>query len=397
MTRNAEALVIGGGPVGLFAALALQDRGVSVQVLDATGEHAVRGYACGLHPESLRLFDGLGLMPALLEVGHRIDRLVLRRGEGVVARAELGALPGAHPCVLTLRQSELEELFEEALAARGVAVARHHAVTRIIARQGCVRVAGQRVRERHPSSAQPAPVEPIEREVDFVIGADGYFSGCRRALAIEPSALGPTRAFAVCEFSSDLSGWEHEACIVSSPDSTSAFWPLGPNLGRWTFQVYSHLDEPPSLESLQALLRERAPWFKPKPEQLCWGAIAPFEQALVPRFGQGRIWLAGDAAHSTSPLGFQSMNRGFCEASALARLIAGALYDAEHRESAFERFEREQRNEWQRLFGLSAQAMPAVLGAELAPCLPASGGDFEALAAQLSSAPAGREQARNET
>lgn len=398
MTRNAEALVIGGGPVGLFAALALQDRGVSVHVLDATGERAVRGYACGLHPESLRLFDGVGLMPALLEAGHRIDRWVLRRGVEPVACADFAALPGAYPFVLTLRQSELEELFEEALARRGVAVARHHAVTRVVARHGCVRVAGHRVSELHPASpSQHVAVEPIEREVDFVIGADGYFSGCRRALAIEPAALRPTRAFAVCEFLADLSGWEHEACVVSSPDSASAFWPLGPNLGRWTFQVHSHLDEPPSLESLHALLRERAPWFKPKPEQLCWGAIAPFEHWLVPRFGQGRIWLAGDAAHSTSPLGFQSMNRGFCEASALAKLIAGALYDADHHDSAFERFERDQRGEWQRLFGLSAQAVSAAFGADLAPCLPASGGDFEALVAQLSSSLAARERPRNET
>jgi 2-polyprenyl-6-methoxyphenol hydroxylase-like FAD-dependent oxidoreductase len=135
------------------------------------------------------------------------------------------------------------------------------------------------------------------------------------------------------------------------------------------------------------LLRERAPWFEPKPEQLCWGAIAPFEQWLVPRFGQGRIWLAGDAAHSTSPIGFQSMNRGFCEAGELARLIAAVLYDADPGEQGFERFERAQRSEWRRLFGLSPEAMPGSLGADLAPCLPASGGDFEALAAMLSSSP----------
>jgi hypothetical protein len=48
------------------------------------------------------------------------------------------------------------------------------------------------------------------------------------------------------------------------------------------------------------------------------------------------------------------------------------------------------------LFGLSPQAVPAAFGPELAPCLPASGGDFEALVAQLSSSWAGREPPRTE-
>ena len=380
MTRNAEALVIGGGPVGLFAALALQERGVSVQVLDAEGARAVRGYACGLHPESLRLLDGVGLVPGLLEVGHRIDRVVLRQGGERAATLDLTALPGAYPFALTLRQSELEELLEEALARRSVAVARHHTVTQILPRQGCVRVVGQRATELHPRNpSQHVAVEAIEREVDFVIGADGYFSACRRALGIELGPMQPTRAFAVCEFLADLSGWEHEASIVLSPGSASAFWPLGPSLGRWTFQIHERLDEAPSLEALQALLRERAPWFRPKPEQLCWGAVAHFERRLAPRFGQGRIWLAGDAVHSTSPIGFHSMNRGFSEADALSRLVAFALHDEDYVTSSFERFEREQRAEWQRLFGMSG-SWP---GTELAPCLPATGRDFELLVAQL--------------
>jgi len=385
MTRNAEALVIGGGPVGLFAALALLERGVSVQVLDAAGERAMRGYACGLHPETLRLLDGVGLAPALLEAGHRVDRLVVRRGQAVLGRADLAAMPSAYPFLLSLRQSELEELLEEALARRGAGVLRHHAVTQLYSRHGCVHVAGHH--DRDPRARGPnedIAVEPIEREVDFVIGADGYFSVCRRALGVEFATVQPTRAFAVCEFMADLRGWEREAIIVPTPDAVSAFWPLGPNLGRWTFQVYNRLDATPTLDDLHALLRERAPWFTPNPEQLCWSAVAPFEQRLARRFGQGRVWLAGDAAHSASPIGFHSMNRGFCEAEALAGLIASALYDEDHRPSAFERFEGAQRAEWQRLFGLEPATPDAGWpGAELSPCLPATGQDLAVLTRQL--------------
>src|SRR5688572_25890002 len=112
---DSEALVIGGGPVGQVAALCLQERGVSVQVLDAGGERAVRGYACGLHPETLRIFDQLGLMSAVLETAHRIDRISVRNARTTHATAEFGALEGKYPYALALRQFDLEEILRQAL------------------------------------------------------------------------------------------------------------------------------------------------------------------------------------------------------------------------------------------------------------------------------------------
>lgn len=385
MTRTAEALVIGGGPVGLFTAVSLLDRGTSARVLDATHERVVRGYACGLHPETLRALDRLNLMPAVLDSAHRIDRLSLRRGANKIGVAEFAALEGAFPFAASLRQSELEEILEDALQRRGGAVSRHHEVTQIALGDACVRVTSS-VGKGAEATARSHASEPrlVEAEADYVIGADGYFSTCRRALGVELMPIQATRAFAVCDFQADLSGWQREACIALAADSVSAFWPLGPNLGRWTFQIWENLDAALSLETVRELLRERAPWFTAQPEQLCWAGIAPFEQRLARRFGNDRVWLAGDAAHSTSPIGFQSMNRGFCEAEALSTLIASALRTSAHHPDMFDAFEREQRLEWQRLFGQRAGApLLPWTSAELAPCMPASGDDFDALVTEL--------------
>jgi 2-polyprenyl-6-methoxyphenol hydroxylase-like FAD-dependent oxidoreductase len=387
---DSEALVIGGGPVGQVAALCLLERGVSVQVLDAGGERAVRGYACGLHPETLRIFDQLGLMPSVLEAAHRIDRLSVRTAEARRVCAEFGALDGNYPYALALRQFDLEEILRLALERRGVEVRRHHAVSQLYRRHGFVNVMGS---VKHPPSAgSPADAsapssESFEHKANYVIGADGYFSVCRRALGVELAKVRPTRAFAVCEFNADLRGWEREACVAFSRDAVSAFWPLGPELGRFTIQVFENLDQTVTLEALRELIRERAPWFEPVPEQLCWGAVAPFEHAQVARFGEGRIWLAGDAAHSTSPIGFQSMNRGFCEARGLADAIARELFEGRPGNNPFGHFEKEQQAEWVRLFGLYPRNAPTQWHvSELAPCLPASGEDFEALLDQLGDA-----------
>jgi 2-polyprenyl-6-methoxyphenol hydroxylase-like FAD-dependent oxidoreductase len=385
MSRTAEALVIGGGPVGLFAAVSLLDRGASVQVLDATHEQVVRGYACGLHPATSKAFDRVGLMPTVLETAHRIDRLSVRRGAKTLGIAEFAALEGGYPYALSVRQSDLEELLEDAVERRGGTVLRHHSVTQLSLGDGCVRVTAS-LEKGAPTGARGQTPNGAVREVeaDYVIGADGYYSTCRRALGLEMVPFQATKAFAVCDFQADLSGWEREACVALSADSVSAFWPLGPNLGRWTLQIWENLDEALSLERLRALLRERAPWFTPEPEQLCWGAIASFEHRVAHSFGKGRVWLCGDAAHSTSPIGFQSMNRGFCEAQALSSSIARCLYGSGPEAGMFERFERDQQLEWQRLFGQqSGLELLPWKNAELAPCLPASGEDFEALDAQL--------------
>lgn len=386
---DTEALVIGGGPVGLVAAHCLLERGVSVQVLDAGGERAVRGYACGLHPGSLEVLERIGVMPAVLEAAHRIDRVVVRSGSDC-RTADLGVLEASYPYALALRQFDLEDILRQALERRGgVSIHQHHAVTKLYRRNGFVNVTGNLKGSgtREPAGGAGSAPEFFERKANYVIGADGYFSVCRRALGAELTKMRPTRAFAVCEFNADLSGWDREACLTFSRDAVCAFWPLGPELGRFTFQVFENLDQTITLDTLRELVRERAPWFTPSPEQLCWGGVAPFEHALTQRFGEDRIWLAGDSAHSTSPIGFQSMNRGIHEANELAAAIATELFEPRPGVQPFARFESEQQAEWLRLFGLSPLDSPTRWHVnELVPCLPASGEELAALMERLDGA-----------
>ena len=51
--RNPDVLVVGAGPVGMFAALSLARAGVDVEVIDQAARRAGHSYAVGLHPASL--------------------------------------------------------------------------------------------------------------------------------------------------------------------------------------------------------------------------------------------------------------------------------------------------------------------------------------------------------
>ena len=114
-----------------------------------------------------------------------------------------------------------------------------------------------------------------------------------------------------------------------------------------------------------------------------------FERRLASSFGDGRLWLAGDAAHLTGPGGVQSMNLGLAEASDLTTRIAGVLREAKPL-SSIAAYDESWSSEWRRMMGLSASlrgpsADPwaASHAGQLLSCLPAHGEEAVKLAEQV--------------
>ena len=114
------------------------------------------------------------------------------------------------------------------------------------------------------------------------------------------------------------------------------------------------------------------------------------DRRLAERFGEDRIWLAGDAAHLTGPAGIQSMNVGLQEAHDLANLMADNLQDKATL-ADLERYERRDHERWRFLLGLEggiaagpdADDWVRLYGERLISCLPAAGSDLDALMRQL--------------
>jgi 2-polyprenyl-6-methoxyphenol hydroxylase-like FAD-dependent oxidoreductase len=123
-------------------------------------------------------------------------------------------------------------------------------------------------------------------------------------------------------------------------------WPMPGDRYRWTF----HADRvgQPTVEDLNTLIRERAPWFPEVQETLHWSAAVHFDRRLAEEFGRGRIWLAGDAAHLTYPMGNQSVNGGLADAEALSNRLAPLLREEGQRAEALEAYSRERLEAWNR-------------------------------------------------
>src|SRR5689334_19118567 len=115
-----EVLVVGAGPVGLWSALLLAERGIEVALIDRETRTTARSYACAVHPGTLRLLDRLGLAQSVIERGRRVDTVAFYDGPNRQAEVCLSKLGGEFPFLVILPQNALENLLEQRLRAAGV-------------------------------------------------------------------------------------------------------------------------------------------------------------------------------------------------------------------------------------------------------------------------------------
>lgn len=420
-----EVLIAGAGPVGQFAALALARRGVRVRVVDRGLWPCAQSYALALHPKSIELLGDLGLRDSILGSAVMVSSIGLY--DSKTRRATLKLSGGAGDGVVVMRQDVLEALLEEALRSQGVRVDWRNEVSRLAPGPDGVGVTVDKF-EKESRGYVVAHTEWViskstEFDVPFVIGADGYNSRVRRALKIDFQEVGPAQYFAVFEFKTDAD-LEKEMRISVGGQTSGVLWPLPNGACRWSFEIPGYHDE--SLEGLQrgllaagfnfpterskerlfvsqgadspllsdgnlrAMIAEHAPWFTGQVGEVVWKSIVRFERRLAGSFGNGRMWLAGDAAHLTGPVGIQSMNIGLAEADDLARTIAGILRKGESA-SNLDAYSQRWTGVWRQLHNLDGglQATPesdpwvAGLAAKLTSCLPAYGEELGVLAGRL--------------
>ena len=384
--ETTQVLIVGGGPVGLFAALSAARRGLEVTLVEQNFRGHARGHATTLHPSSLRLMAELGLSRQLLAEGHALDSVQLYVDGNPALNL---ALPQP---ALSLGQAALEEILLNALRLERVRILAPCEVSSLEQGPEFVRMSVARRELLTLGSTancnESQPVDTSVVEARFVIGADGYESFVRSALGVDNLHAGPTETFALFEGPGFGAGSSLELALDA--DFVSAIFPLVERRTRWGFQLGSELSREPDLEFLSSLLAQRAPWLTGKPERVDWSIVTHFERRYARRFGSRRTWLAGDAAHVTSPFGGQSMNGGLLEVHGLVERMAACIFEQKSL-ATLEQWAAEREREWHRLLGVQAQiearpGTPTWLrdGApRLLPALPVSDRDLHQLLEEM--------------
>ncbi|MFE1248486.1 FAD-dependent monooxygenase [Streptomyces sp. NPDC058735] len=310
-----DVLVVGAGPTGLTLALTAHDHGARVRLVERRPEFFRPSRALILHPRTLEVLRPLGVADAVLERADTAPAAVLRLGHRVVEAGPAGfELPGtAFPYLALVRQTDVERALTRALTDRGVRVERG---TELV-------MAGDDGDEASAVLRTPHGTEEIGCR--FVAGCDGPGSTVRACAGLgwqgRPYAVEVVLADLDLAAAADGPG-SSGAQVFAGRDGLVFLFPLGEQ-ADW--RLLATRAAPPAgarnfgqpgpavpRAELQRLLRDVGT--EAAVERVAWSARVPLRCGLARRFRQGRLFLAGDAAHNYSPATGQGMNAGIQDA-----------------------------------------------------------------------------------
>ncbi|WP_433281885.1 FAD-dependent monooxygenase [Pseudonocardia xinjiangensis] len=335
-------LVVGGGLVGLTAALVLRHHGVDVTLVERHATTSPQPKARRFHTRTMEVFRELGAADLVHDAardlaGHyhmaagrtlaEAEQLPLWQpsgpaGEDVEPSPEL-------PCLVA--QDVLEPVLRRAALDAGADVRFRTAMT------GFTSGADGVVAELHDLAS-----DRHERlRVPLLVAADGARSPVRTALGIGRSGRGAIGAPGVnVYFRADLAdvvrGREFNLCQIEHPDAPGALASVD-GRARWVFMAAGGETD----RDWPALLRTALGVAAPDLDVLSVLAWQP-EMLVADRYSAGPVHLAGDAAHVMPPFAASGANTGIADvhnlgwkiAAVLAGTAAPALldsYDAERR------------------------------------------------------------------
>ena len=302
-------MIAGGGPTGLMLAGELALAGVDVAVIERRiTQDLIGARAGGLHARSIEVLDQRGIADRFLSQGQ-----VAQVAGFSQIRLDISDFPTRHPYGLALWQGHIERILAGWVAELAVPIYRGREVTTIAQGDAGVDVelsGGQSLR------------------AEYVVGCDGGRSAVRKAAGIGFSGWDPTTSYLLAEVEMAVGGgWD----AVPEPEWGIRHDALG-------VHALSMLEDGGPVR-VMVTERHLGPTGEPTLRELSDALIAVYgtdygihSPTWISRFTDmarqadayrdGRVLLAGDAAHVHHPVGGQGLNTGMQDAVNLGWKLA---------------------------------------------------------------------------
>ncbi|GAB3427986.1 FAD-dependent monooxygenase [Flindersiella endophytica] len=348
-TETTSVLVVGGGLVGLSAAVFLASRGVPTMLVEKHLGSSLHPRAVGLRSRTAEIYRGAGLAGVLPEVptGKSVPRRV--RVESLTGEwfEELHWTPPGAKQAEALASGHLEEYSP----CRGVGLAQdriepilrtHAAGLGADLRLGLELVSFEQDGDGALAVVQPRDGgEPYAVRSRYLIAADGHRSRVRETLGIQRGGRGYMRTSLSVLFRAPLEEYLRDGFgqfMIDQPGFDAALLTYGD--GRWVLMLHDELerDEAAQREAiLQAIGRTDIG------VEIITTGRWEVTASIAERFSDGRVFLAGDAAHTLPPSrGGYGANVGIEDAHNLAWKLAAVL-SGESSAELLETYEAERR------------------------------------------------------
>jgi 2-octaprenyl-6-methoxyphenol hydroxylase len=311
-TISAEVAVVGGGPAGLVAAIALATAGVETLLiaLPAEPDHRTTALLSG----SVTALETLGVWPACVPHAAPLRKIRLIDATQRLIRA---------PEVLfTAVEIDLD--------AFGHNIENRHLVAALEARATALnlpRIAGTALSMTSDAAGVTVKHSNGEARVKLVIGADGRRSLCRAAAGI---GTNNRRTYPQTALTLNLAHARPHDDTSTEFHTESGPFTLVPLPGRRSSLVCvldpAHAAELAAMSDaeLSAEIERRAHSLLGAMNVEPGRGIFPLAIETADSFARDRIALVGEAAHVVPPIGAQGLNLGLRDGASIAELVADA-------------------------------------------------------------------------
>jgi len=319
MAQDAAVIVVGYGPVGQLLALALGQAGHDVLVLEQHEELWPFPRAGHLDHEVMRIFQGLGLAQEMSSVCDESTEYVMFDSAGKVLRRlpRQWATPSGWPPSYHFYQPELEAVLHRNVARSDrVKVLRGWRVTSVADTGDGVVV----------HAVRTASGERRVLRSRYAVGADGANSVVRQSSGRAYEDLGFHADWLVVDV---LLGDGVDPGIPSTgqycdPNRPHHAARCGGRYARWEFMLLGS-DDPEEIRRDENVWKLLSPWLGPADAAIIRRTVYTFRSAIATPWRQGRVVLAGDAAHLMPPFLGQGMCSGMRDCATLSWMLDRVL------------------------------------------------------------------------
>ena len=330
---DSDVLIVGAGPTGLTLAIDLGQRGVRCTLIEQKPSPAFLPKMERINARTMEIYRRMGLARKIRDAGLRPDcpmdvYVILALNEPPllylaypsVAQAQVNTR-AVNDGTLPLEPYQLISQYTLEPVLKSVA----DSIPAITVRFGCEFLSLRQDAEGVTARVKTSDGATQDIRAAYLVGCDGGGSLVRKELGIELSGegnlLGLRQALYHCDELFDrlpIGDGPGKGRHYHVADDKATFLIMQDSTKHWTLHSVVDTDE-----EMKAAF-ERVVGVPVKYEML---SCAPWRQNLLlaDRYGQGRGFLAGDAAHLVIPTGGLGMNSGVGDAIDLSWKLAATL------------------------------------------------------------------------
>ena len=321
LTKPARVAIVGGGPVGLTAALTLAHYGIPVVLLEAKSTYNDGSRAICIARQSYQIFDTLGVAEPFVEksYGWTAGR-TFYRGKQILEFQMPDSADEKYRPMYNLEQQYIEQFLHEAAEANELIDIRWQSeVTGIHDTANGVKIA---VKDPHDS---------YEFEAEWVLAADGARSAIRNMRGLRLNGKNYEGRYVIADVK-----MQHDYPTIrralfdpkSRPGGTVLIHRQPDDIWRIDYQLREgeSAEEATREENVRASVAgvlqdigHEGPW------DLEWWSIYSANTLALDDYRDGRVFFIGDSAHIVPIFGVRGLNNGLADAQNIGWKLAYVL------------------------------------------------------------------------